>query len=127
MEEIADVMATVEKAGDLGRSLKGSKFSQEDKGSKEIVKKLKYLAKFFVLAKGGGSAIFDSAYQAAVGEMPITVTQKKAAELLDRAMWDTDLAKTLMMEANERNFRVINRRMRAHIVGTGANVSGEKR
>lgn len=122
-EGFVDELLKMEKGLAGGKSL-----PQAQPDQKKWVERLKYGAKFFMMNSGVGSAVFDSAYIAAVGKNPLGTTNKMAAKLIKQAMHDPELAKTLMMEVTPNTRRVVDRRLRLAIIGLNSlNDSEENR
>jgi len=112
LKKISEALQATRTSGRGSRISTGPKGGQRSMIDVIVSSRLYSLGRGFIslpyLALERGSALVRTGY--------VKLKSEQVQELLDRALLDPELAKTLMMRADERNARIIGRRLRLHLL-----------
>lgn len=107
----------------VGRRAEFSQSATQIKGRSNTAQDMKTTlgkgAKAFAMVKGAGSAVWDSALSFVDGILGKALPKynERARDLLmERAMWDSDLLKTILMSGDKRASLITKRRLRAYLI-----------
>lgn len=112
LKKISEALQATRTSGRGSRVSTGPKGGQRSMIDVIVSSRLYSLGRGFIslpyLALERGSALARTGY--------VKLKSEQMQELLDRALLDPELAKTLMMRADERNARIVGRRLRLHLL-----------